>query len=236
MMSNLADLDSELNSLSSPDYAATSLRFFKTGKGEYAEGDCFIGIKVPALRQLAKKYKKLAISNILSLLTDVVHEKRMLALFILTHQFEAGNEKIQKHLFEQYLAHADYVNNWDLVDCSAHKMVGQYLLDKPRDILAELAQSNHLWKQRIAIVATLRFIKYGQFTDTLAISEILLHEKHDLIHKAVGWMLREVGKKNQAAEEAFLQKHYKTMPRTMLRYAIEKFDQPTRQSYLQKTL
>ncbi|WP_353572178.1 DNA alkylation repair protein [Candidatus Albibeggiatoa sp. nov. BB20] len=235
-MLHLADLHAELNSLSNPDYAAISLKFFKTGKGQYAEGDCFIGIKVPVLRQLAKKYQQLSNLDTLTLLTDSVHEKRMLALFILTHQFETGDKSIQTQLFDQYLAHADYINNWDLVDCSAHKIVGQYLLDKPRDILITLAQSNHLWKQRIAIVATLRLIKYAQFDDTLLIAEILLHEKHDLIHKAVGWMLREVGKKDQAVEERFLQRHYKTMPRTMLRYAIEKFDQSTRYYYLQKSI
>ncbi|MCV6639047.1 DNA alkylation repair protein [Candidatus Albibeggiatoa sp. nov. NOAA] len=229
----LANLETALNALANPDYAAISLKFFKTGKGEYGEGDRFIGIRVPVLRQLAKQYKTLSIEDSLKLLTDPVHEKRMLALFILTHQFESGDEALQKQWFEQYLAHADYVNNWDLVDCSAHKIVGQYLLDKPRDILIELAQENHLWKQRIAIVATLRLIKYQQFDDTLTVSEILLHHPHDLIHKAVGWMLREVGKKDQAVEEAFLQQHYQTMPRTMLRYAIEKFDKQKRQYYLQ---
>lgn len=207
-------------------------RFFKTGPGEYAEGDLFRGIRVPALRKLARKYRQLPQDQVLLLLRSKHHEDRLLALFILIHQYRAGDEENREAIFQQYLAHTRFVNNWDLVDSSAHQIVGDYLLDRSKGVLLELAGSAQLWERRIAIIATLRFIKDGRFDATLEIARNLLEDREDLIHKAVGWMLREVGKRDLRTEEQFLDRHYHTMPRTMLRYAIEKFPEPRRQAYL----
>lgn len=211
--------------------------FFKTGPGEYGEGDEFIGITVPNQRKVAKQYKDLERSELQKLLDSPIHEHRLTGIFILTSQFERGDERAKKSIYTMYLKNVakGNVNNWDLVDSSAHKIVGSYLLDKPRDVLYELVESESLWEQRVSIIATAWFINNDQFGDTLLISEKLLNHEHDLIHKAVGWMLREVGKRDVPAEQEFLDKHYEQMPRTMLRYAIEKFPESTRQQYLKGT-
>jgi 3-methyladenine DNA glycosylase AlkD len=207
--------------------------FFKTGAGQYGEGDIFLGIRVPAVRGLAQEYKDLPLKEILSLLQSPYHEVRLFALIWLVNAFAQGDETTQKGIYDLYLANTGYINNWDLVDISAPKIVGAYLLEKKRAPLYQLAKSKSLWERRISILATFYFIKYDQFTDALKIAEILLEDKEDLIHKAVGWMLREIGKRDTQCEEAFLQKHCRTMPRTMLRYAIERFTPAKRRMYLE---
>lgn len=230
----LSNLKKEIKDLSNPKQAKIYARFFKTGLGEYGEGDQFLGIKVPVLRQVAKKYSDLKLSKIKNLLKSPVHEHRFVALVILTHQFKKGSVDKRKKIFEFYLKNTQGINNWDLVDASCYKIVGEYLIDKPkkRKVLYKLAKSKNLWERRIAIISTMAFIKNSQFEDTLNLSKILLDDEHDLIHKAVGWMLREVGKRDQETEERFLKKHCQTMPRTMLRYAIEKFSKQKRDFYL----
>jgi len=208
----------DLQKLSNPKQAKILQRFFKTGKREYGEGDIFLGIKVPEQRKIAKKYN-LNLNDIQKLLNSRIHEHRLVSLFILIDKYKKSNEK--KNIFNLYLKNTKNINNWDLVDLSAPNIVGNYLLDKPRKILYKLAKSKSLWKKRIAILATFEFIKNNEFKDAIKISELLLNDKHDLIHKGTGWMLREVGKRNQAIEEKFLKKYYRTMPRTMLRYAIK---------------
>jgi 3-methyladenine DNA glycosylase AlkD len=200
--------------------------------GEYGEGDQFIGVRVPQIRQIAKQCKDMSMDDVAQLLESPIHEERALALIILTLQFARGDAHKQTSIYEVYLRNTRYINNWDLVDCSAHKIVGAYLYDKNREPLNNLALSQDMWERRIAIIATLYFIKKDDFDDVLVVAEKLVSDSEDLIHKAVGWMLREVGKRNQAVEEAFLRIHYRTMPRTMLRYAIEKFDEPLRKRYL----
>ncbi|GAA0177474.1 DNA alkylation repair protein [Clostridium sediminicola] len=207
-------------------------RFFKVGPGEYGEGDVFIGVTVPNQRKVARKFKNLSLQDIESLLNEDFHEYRLTALLILVHQFEKSKEDNKRALVDFYIENADRVNNWDLVDSTAHKILGPYLDNKDREILYKLAKEDHLWKQRIAIMSTFYFIKNEDYKDALAIAEILLKHKHDLIHKAVGWMLREIGKRDKEVEVEFLNKHYKQMPRTMLRYAIEKFPNEERQNYL----
>jgi len=228
-----------LNQLADPLRAKHSLRFFKTGKGEYAEGDKFIGVTMPELRKLAKEFIQLELCEIEKLLHSKIHEQRMLALLILMYQFnlaiKQNNTRLQKTIFNYYLSQVDYINNWDLVDVTCRDIVGEFLLDKPekqKDILITLSKSDHLWERRIAIVCTWQFIREYQFDYTLRISKILLHDEDDLIHKAVGWMLREVGKRDLSVEIEFLKTRYKKMPRTMLRYAIEKFDEILRNQYL----
>lgn len=209
------------------------MRFFKTGKGEYGEGDLFLGIMVPVQRSIAKQFwKELTLNDVRSLLKNRYHEVRLIALMILIEQMKKADEKMKKKIFDLYLASTKYINNWDLVDLSSHRIVGEYLQDKDRSILYELARSPLLWNRRISIISCFAFIRSGDYRDALALSELLLKDKHDLMHKAVGWMLREIGKKDRAMEEQFLRKHAKTMPRTMLRYAIEKFDDETRKAYL----
>lgn len=200
-------------------------RFFKTGKGEYGEGDIFIGVVVPNVRKVAKKFKDIDINELLKLLSSKIHEERLCALFILVLKFEhAKTENEKKSLCDVYLLNNKYINNWDLVDLSAYKILGVYLLDKPRDILYRLAVSDNLWEKRISIISTFAFIKNKETKDTLKIAKLLLEDEHDLIHKAVGWMLRELGKRASLdAEIKFLRAYNKIMPRTMLRYAIEKF-------------
>jgi 3-methyladenine DNA glycosylase AlkD len=213
-------------------HAQTLARFFKTEVGEYGEGDQFIGVRVPQIRQIAKQCKDMSMDDVTQLLESPIHEERALALIILTLQFARGDAQKQTSIYEFYIRNTRYINNWDLVDCSAHKIVGAYLYDKNREPLNNLALSQDMWERRIAIIATLYFIKKDDFDDVLVVAEKLVSDSEDLIHKAVGWMLREVGKRNQAVEEAFLRIHYRTMPRTMLRYAIEKFDEPLRKRYL----
>ena len=221
-----------LKNQSNPEIAEHSQRFFKTGKGEYAQGDQFLGVRVPELRKQAKAFEALDLSEIQTLLNSRLHEVRLCALFILTHQFNRADTDQRTVIYNFYLNNTRNINNWDLVDCCAYKILGDYLLDKDRQILYTLCASEDLWERRVAIIATLKFIKSDQYTDTLKLAERLLKDDHDLIHKAVGWMLREVGNRNRIAERQFLNKHYKAMPRTMLRYAIEKFPQPTRKKYL----
>lgn len=207
-------------------------RFFKTAPGEYGAGDVFVGLRVPELRQLAKRYQALPLSEIIRLLHSPIHEARLLALFILVQAYRRGTVPIQKQIFKQYLQNTSFINNWDLVDASAEHIVGAHLRHRRRSPLRTLAVSGLLWDRRIAIMATFHYIKHGEFAETLRIAEQLLHDPEDLIHKAVGWMLREIGKRDRPAEEAFLKAHYQIMPRTMLRYAIEKFPAKLRRRYL----
>ena len=232
----LSELKALLHSYADPDKGKLLSRFFKTGKGEYAEGDRFIGVTVPNTRKVAKAFRNLGVDDITALLHSPIHEERQIALFILVEQFNKADEINKKKIFKLYLYNTAYINNWDLVDLTAPRIVGGYLADKSdRKILYSLAKSKNLFEKRIAILATLYFIvKQQDYKDTFAISEMLMHEKHDLIHKAVGWMLREVGKRiSQPAEEDFLKKHYKTMPRTALRYAIERFEEGKRRKYIE---
>lgn len=207
-------------------------RFFKTAPGEYGEGDIFVGLRVPEIRKLTKEHKELPISETLQLLQSPIHEARLLALFILIDIYKQGDVSLQEQLYNLYLQNTPFINNWDLVDASAHHIVGAHLRYRSRLPLYALARSKRLWERRISIIATFHYIKQGEFAETLHIAGLLLRDREDLIHKAVGWMLREVGKRDQIAEEKFLKKHYKTMPRTMLRYAIEKFPEKLRQQYL----
>jgi 3-methyladenine DNA glycosylase AlkD len=208
-------------------------RFFKTGPGDYAAGDNFLGLTVPLTRSIAKDFYDLSIKDVFLLLQSKFHEERLLALFILDVQFKKASGPVRGQIVKQYLKLAPkYVNNWDLVDSSAHLLVGKYLEDKPREILSKLARSKNLWEKRIAIISTFHFIRKNDFQDTLKISETLLDDDHDLIHKAVGWMLREVGNRSMPTEIKFLNKHAHRMPRTMLRYAIEKFPEGLRKKYL----
>jgi 3-methyladenine DNA glycosylase AlkD len=207
--------------------------FFKTGAGQYGEGDIFLGIRVPAVRNLAKEYNDLPLKEALQLLRSPYHEVRLFTLISFVNAFAEGDEIIQKKIYDMYLANTEYINNWDLVDISAPKIVGAYLLEKSRKPLYQLAKSKSLWERRIAVLATFFFIKNNQFDDSLKIAEILLRDKEDLIHKAAGWMLREIGKRDAECEEKFLAKHCRTMPRTMLRYAIERFSPAKRRMYLE---
>lgn len=229
----LNDLLSELAGLKDQKRTPLLQRYFKTGKGEYAAGDIFYGLSVPQARTLASKYSDLPIKDVFMLLKSKIHEARLIALFILVHQFKKGDEKLRKEIFESYLSNTKYINNWDLVDLSAPKIVGEYLMDKPRDILEKLAKSEVLWERRIAVLSTFQFINEGESKDAFKIAKILISDQHDLIHKAVGWMLREVGKRvGTEAEKEFLKPIYKIMPRTALRYAIEHFPQEERLKYL----
>lgn len=233
---SVPEIQVKLRSLASEEHAKTAQWFFKTGPGEYGEGDQFIGVRVADLRRLAKELKATSIAEAFELLQSPIHEERLLALLILLHAFTKGDATARQNIYETYLRHTAFINNWDLVDSSAPHIVGAYLFDKSRKPLYKLVKSNSLWERRIAILATQHFIRQNDFTDTLQIAKLLLHDKHDLMHKAVGWMLREIGNRDLATEEVFLQAHYKTMPRTMLRYAIEKFPEPKRQAYLKGTI
>lgn len=208
--------------------------FFKTGKGEYGEGDVFLGIKVPLQRKICKKYLDMDFDEIQSLLDSEIHEERFCASIILVIQFEKGDDSREKSIFNFYIKNAKRFNNWDLVDLSAPKIVGEYLVNRDRKILYHLARSNNLWERRIAILSTFAFIREGDFQDTLEISRILLDDEHDLIHKAVGWMLREVGKRDISVEKFFLDAYCQEMPRVMLRYALEKLPQEERAFYMDK--
>ena len=228
----LNKLKRDMQKLSSSERAIVNARFFKTNKGEYGYGDKFIGLTVPNTRKIAKEYSNLDLKYTKELLKSKIHEHRLIALLILIEKFNHSNEKDKKEIINFYLSNTNYINNWDLVDLSADKLLGNYLLDKDKNILYKLSRSSSLWEKRISIVSTYAFIKQNKFQDTLNISKILLNDKHDLIHKAVGWMLRELGKRNQNVEEEFLKKYYKQMPRTMLRYSIERFNKDKREFYL----
>ena len=232
-MSTLSDqILNELKNLGDPERATHSQRFFKTGAGEYGEGDVFLGIKVPVQRALAKRYRKATHSDSLALLHSQYHEVRLTALFLMVDLYTRGNAQEKKQIYTDYLANVRYINNWDLVDSSAMQIVGHFLFDKDRNHLRTLARSEDLWERRVSIIASYHFIRQYEFQDTLDLSEIMLHDTEDLIHKAVGWMLREVGNRSRPTEERFLMDHYRVMPRTMLRYAIEKFPEALRQAYL----
>lgn len=227
------DIKKEVKKFRDQEKARFLMRFFKTAEGEYAEGDIFYGLTVPQSRKIAAKYKTLSIKEIISLLKSPVHEERLIALLLLIERFKNHREE-RKEIYEKYLENTKYVNNWDLVDLSADKIVGEYLRDKDKSILQKLANSENLWDKRISIIATFQFIKEDKSeTETFRIADILLHDQHDLIQKAVGWMLREVGKRiSEEKEEEFLKSRYKTMPRTALRYAIERFSIEKRKHYL----
>ncbi len=224
----------ELKNIADPEKAKNLRWFFKTGKGEYGEGDQFLGITVPKLREISKKYQNLKLDDLQKLLESKIHEHRLSALMILRFKYQISKIKDQSAIVRFYLKNTKKINNWDLVDLSCSYILGNWLINNERNILYKLAKSKNLWEKRISIVSTFAFIRGGQFTDTLRISKILINDKHDLIHKAVGWALREVGKKDKQTEINFLDKHYKTMPRTMLRYAIEKFSEKERKFYLKK--
>jgi 3-methyladenine DNA glycosylase AlkD len=228
----LSTVQRELESLADPRHAAILQRFFKTGPGEYGAGDRFRGIRVPVLRKTAKKYRYLSLGEIERLLLSAFHEDRLLALLILIHRYYQGDPALREEIHRFYWKHRRLINNWDLVDASAPHLVGHYLMDRSKDLLIRLAASRVLWERRMAIIATFHFIKQGDYDDTLRVACLLLGDQEDLIHKAVGWMLREVGKRDVAAAEAFLQAHYRKMPRTMLRYAIERLPEARRQAYL----
>jgi 3-methyladenine DNA glycosylase AlkD len=229
-------LKSELLSISNPKKAEGLKRFFKTAKGQYGEGDIFIGVTVPKLRALALKYSGMSPKEATLLLHSPVHEERLVSLFILIRKFEKGDENEKEWIYSNYLKSTSWINNWDLVDLSADKIVGAYLYDKQKDILYTLAKSSSLWERRISIIATFNFIKKGNCEETFKIIEILLNDKHDLIHKAAGWMLREAGKRcSEDLLKEFLLKNYKVMPRTMLRYAIERMPEEIRKTYLYGT-
>lgn len=231
-MATLSAIQARLRSIADPATALISQRFFKTAPGQYGAGDVFLGIKVPALRALVKTFRDATPGTIAALLKSKFHEERLFALLLLIDFYQRGSDADKKLAYDLYLAHTAQINNWDLVDVSAPHIVGDFLADKPRQVLYELVASESLWERRIAIIAPFHFIRRNDFTDTLHLAAHLLGDTHDLIHKAVGWMLREVGKRDLAAEEAFLQRYYRSMPRTMLRYAIERFPEVRRRQYL----
>lgn len=233
MTKQITVLRKKIKSLANPEIAKTLQWFFKTGKGEYGEGDIFIGLKVPTLRKIAREFGDLNFTELKILLGSEVHEERLISLLILVDKFEKGDEKERSQIFSFYIKNRKGINNWDLVDLSAPKIIGKHLRKNDRRLLFRFAVSNNLWERRIAVLSTFEFIRNDDFETTLEISEILLDDKHDLIHKAVGWMLREIGKRDLTKEENFLKQHYKTMPRTMLRYAIEKFPESKRKKYIQ---
>ena len=229
---NYLELKQTVKNHSNKEQGIFLQRFFKTGKGEYGEGDVFAGIKVPVSRKIANRFKDLSFSDLQKIIKSKIHEERLIALFILVAKYKNTGEEQKEKIFNFYLKNIMYVNNWDLVDLSAEKIIGAYLIDKDKRLLFDLVNSSSIWERRIAVMSTFYFIKAHQFAATLKISELLLKDKHDLIHKAVGWMLREIGKRDIQAEEVFLQKYYGSMPRTMLRYAIEKFPEKKRLAYL----
>jgi 3-methyladenine DNA glycosylase AlkD len=231
-----AAIQAELESLADPGRAADLQRYFKTGPGEYGEGDRFRGLRVPVLRKLAKKYRDLPLTATVGLLQSSFHEDRLLALLILIQRYYSGDAALQEEIHRLYLKHRGLVNNWDLVDASAPHLLGHYLRERPKDPLTRLAASRVVWDRRLAVIATFDFIRQGNFDESLRIARLLLDDPEDLIHKAVGWMLREVGKRDAAAAETFLAAHYRRMPRTMLRYAIERFPEARRQAYLKGTV
>jgi len=228
------DIQKELETYSTPEKKEYLPYFFKTGKGQYGEGDKFLGVVVPDTRKIAKKYKSISFDEIAKLLDSEYHECRLCALLILVERFKKAKEDERKEIYDFYLSKTARINNWDLVDLSAKDIVGEYLTDKDRSVLYRLAESPLLWDQRIAVIATFAFIRRNDHKDILALSEKLLDHKHDLMHKAMGWMLRETGKKDMKALTGFLDKYHKVMPRTMLRYSIEKLSAEERAHYMKK--
>lgn len=232
MKASAKEIRRNLKELSDSAIAEQAQRFFKTGKGEYGEGDKFLGIRVPIIRKLVGKYLGVSIDEVLLLLRSSFHEERLFALLMLVQMFSRGSDKEKKEIYELYLSNTKYINNWDLVDSSASYIVGEYLENRDKQPIYDMARSEDLWERRISIMSMFHMIKCNDLNDALEISEILKNDREDLIHKAVGWMLREIGKRNLSVEKAFLKKHYKEMPRTMLRYAIEKFPEKERKMYL----
>lgn len=233
-MLNARQAQNALKKKARPEKIAVYRNFFKTGPGEYGEGDIFIGVNVPDTRRVAREFRDLPLSEIQKLLSSPVHEERLLALIILVGHYEKGDARVKAAVYRFYLKNARHVNNWDLVDQSAHLIVGAHLFNKDKSLLFDLVRSKDLWRRRIAIVATLYFIRKGRFAETLELSELLLNDTHDLIHKATGWMLREVGKRDLGALEAFLERNASRMPRTALRYAIERFPEAKRRRVMLK--
>ncbi len=235
-MATLLNLKANIIKLADPGKAKILQRFFKTGEGEYGEGDIFLGIVVPKQRKLVKKYwKGITLADLDRLIKSKIHEERLIALLILVAKFQKADDILKNQIYNFYLSHTKYINNWDLADLTAPNIVGTYLNNKNRSILYELAKSQHLWERRIAMLATFAFLKHGDCIDTLKIAKILMNDKHDLIHKAVGWMLREVGKKcGEKILINFLNQYSRQMPRVMLRYAIEKLPKKQQQYYLHK--
>jgi len=228
----IKNIRKKLQQLGSKEKVNVLQRFFKTGPGEYGEGDVFIGVRVPDLRKLVKEYQDITIKEVMQFLRSSIHEERMFALLILVSKYSKGNETVKKRIYDLYLQNTEFINSWDLVDGSAQYIVGAFLMDKSKKPIYRLAKSKNLWERRIAILSTFYFIKHDNYLETLKISKILLTDEQDLIHKAVGWMLREIGKRHMSTEEIFLKKYYIRMPRTMLRYAIEKFPESKRKKYL----
>ena len=227
----------EIRALANKEIAQHSLRFFKTDKGEYGHGDLFLGVRAPKIRSIAKKHIDISISDMQTLIRSKYHEERFLGLIILVNKYaKTKDKKNRNQLYKIYVSSFKYINNWNLVDVTCPHVTGKHLIDKDRTILYKWAKSEDLWTKRIAMISTFYFIRKNDLEDTFKIAEILLHDEHDLIHKAVGWMLREAGKRDLKREETFLKKYYKTMPRTMLRYAIEKFPETKRQKYLKGTI
>ncbi|MCH7964705.1 MAG: DNA alkylation repair protein [Bacteroidetes bacterium] len=229
---NLKELKKTIRANANKDHAKTMQWFFKTGKGEYGEGDKFIGIKVPVQRKIAKKFGELDLEDLQKLLNSKIHEERLISLLILVDKYDKADEKVKDKIYRFYKKNRRKINNWDLVDLSAPKILGIHLLNHDKQILYKYAHSKNLWEKRISIISTYSFIKNHDFNTTLEISDILLNDDQDLIHKAVGWMLREVGKQSLQILEKFLKPRYKKMPRTMLRYSIEKFPEKKRKKYL----
>ena len=223
---------SELQQFVDPIKAEHSKRFFKSGKGEYGEGEIFLGINVPNQRIIAKKYAQMPLTEIEILLQNKYHEARLTAVMLLVYRINTCSDLELEPVVQLYLKNLEFVNNWDLVDSSCHQILGRFLEHKERDLLYDLAKSDNLWERRIAMITCFYFIRKNDFKDALAIAEVLLNDTQDLIHKAVGWMIREVGNRDLETEKQFLDKHFKKMPRTMLRYAIEKFEEPLRLHYL----
>lgn len=232
-MEILEQIKARLHTYADPKDAIFLQKFFKTGKGQYGAGDKFIGVRVPATRKIAREFRDVPLQIPIALLKSKIHEQRLLALIMLVERYKRADETTQKNIYDLYLANTRNINNWDLVDISADKIVGSYLSTRSRSVLKTLAKSESLWERRIAIMSTFHFIRNKQFSDTFTLAKILLCDREDLIHKAVGWMLREVGKRDIGEEEKFLNMHYQKMPRTMLRYAIEKFPEPRRKQYLE---
>lgn len=233
----LNELIKEVKSLENREKAKILMRFFKTGKGEYGEGDVFLGIQVPISRTIVKKYwKNLTFLEVEELIRSPIHEHRLIGLMILVEKYQKSKTTEEKEkIFDFYTKNTKRVNNWDLVDSSADRIIGSHLFEGDKSLLYKLVKSDNIWERRISIISTFYFIKKGKFVDTLKISELLLTDKQDLIHKAVGWMLREMGKRGGELELlGFLDKNHKVMPRTMLRYAIEKLDQETKKKYMAK--
>ena len=224
----------ELKSMANPEKVAYLQRFFKTGPGEYAEGDLFLGLMNPQTRSIAKANKSLPISELQILLENRYHEARLCALVIATERYKRAKPVEKKELYDFFIKNTRYINNWDLIDDTCPHVIGEYLLDKDRSILYKFAKSKNLWEQRIAIISSRTFVRNGDFKDTIVLAEMLIDHKHDLMHKAVGWMLREIGKRDKETLSEFLEKYATKMPRTALRYAIEHYPEPERQYFLKK--